>query len=90
MWHFPLIAPIFNTAGSDFTSVSTPIANLDLTSNNRHCEDIEIINENMLESDETFSVQLTTSDTSVTLSPSMATVTILDAGVMGKSLRGSH
>ena len=62
----------------DYTPVSMLISNLDLTSNNRNCVNITIITDNDNESNETFSVQLSSNAPSVTLSPSNAIVTILN------------
>lgn len=42
------------------------------------CTDIQIVNDSILENDESFSINLTTDVLSVILSPNVATVVIID------------
>ena len=66
----------FSTAGSDFT----PVLPMNLTfqpGTVQHCIDINVTNDPILEAAEIFTVELTTTDPNVTLSPRSAVVTII-------------
>lgn len=69
---------IFTCIGSDdYTSVSSmELTFRPATSTNPQCGDIQITDEDILEDDESFSVILDSSDGTVMVSPSTATVTV--------------
>ena len=74
MHHLPI------TDGTDYTPVSTVLTYQPSSSGepNAQCISIDIMNDSVLENTENFFVLLQTGDVSVTLTSSMAAVTILD------------
>ena len=66
-----------STETSDYTPVSTSIS-LDLTNNRLQCVNITIVDDELSDNGETFTVTLMTTDQSVTLSPNDVKVTIMD------------
>lgn len=72
------LLPIY-TVGNDFNA-STITHSLDATSNSQGCLTVALINDNFAESSETFTVQLSTSESGVSLFPSSAVVSITDIG----------
>ena len=65
-----------STAPADYTAVLAPLEFTALNADQPQCIDIAITNDNVLENDENFVLQLSTEDTAVDLSPSSTTVTI--------------
>lgn len=62
------------TAGIDYSPVSTQL--LFQRTVTRQCRNIAIVQDDVLEADETFSLQLSSLDQNVTLIPDSATITI--------------
>jgi len=71
---------LLHAVGSDFNA--SPVTHsLDASSNSQGCLTVTIMNNNTVENVETFTIQLSTTDSGVTLSPSNATATITDIGM---------
>ncbi len=71
-------------SGSDYTGVNQFL--IFSSSDVRQCVNIAIASDNLVESSETFTVELRSTSDDVTLDVSMATVTILDGDRISKSL----
>jgi len=69
---------LFSSASRDYNATTIELQFGPQPSQQQECEDVAIINDALLESDETFSIVLTTSAENTAISHSTSTITILD------------
>ena len=65
--------------GSDFIA-SSDLLTVDNINNSLSCTSFSVLNDNIVENLETFTIELSTVEDNITLSPSSGTVTIIDNG----------
>ena len=70
--------PLCIVDAMDFTSVTTQLTFQPSQANVPQCEDVPIQEDIILETNESFTVELSTTDPDVILDPQSATVTIMD------------
>ena len=74
----PYYLPLCIVDAMDFTSVSAQLIFQPSQADVQQCEDVPILEDTILEPNESFTVELITTDLDVILDPQSATVTITD------------